>query len=184
MHPVLWGFFGWAVLLRGASLWISWRHERALVRAGAAQFGARNSAVLAGLHGLFYAGAWAEGLWRRTQPDGLSVLGMGLYLLALAMLAVVIRQLNGLWTVKLYLAPEHALNRHWLFRRVRHPNYFLNVLPELIGLALAFHAVATTVTVLPLYLVSLGIRIAQEEQVMRRRFPEYRPGHGSTAGAE
>jgi hypothetical protein len=78
------------------------------------------------------------------------------------------------WTVKLYLAPGHALNRHRLFRRVRHPNYFLNVLPELIGLALAFHAVATTVTVLPLYLVSLGIRIAQEEQVMRRRFPDYR----------
>lgn len=173
MHPVLWGFFGLAVLLRGASLWISWRHERALVEAGAEQFGARNSAALAGLHGLFYAGALAEGLWRRAQPDLISLLGMGLYLFAMAMLGVVIRQLRGLWTVKLYLAPDHGLNRHWLFRRVRHPNYILNVLPELVGLALVLKAGVTMVTLLPLYLVSLGIRIAQEEKVMRQRFPDY-----------
>jgi isoprenylcysteine carboxyl methyltransferase (ICMT) family protein YpbQ len=174
VHPILWGFFSLAVLMRLTSLLVSRRNERVLRLAGAEEFGVRNSAVLAGLHVLFYMGAMAEGIWRRAQPDALSFLGIGLCLFGMLMLAVVIYQLNGLWTVKLYLAPGHTLNQNWLFRTVRHPNYFLNVLPELLGLALALKAWWVLMTVMPVYLISLGVRIAEEERVMQRRFPDYR----------
>jgi isoprenylcysteine carboxyl methyltransferase (ICMT) family protein YpbQ len=56
---------------------------------------------------------------------------------------------------------------------VRHPNYFLNVLPELIGFALALNAVTTLLVGIPLYLVPLIIRIRQEEQVMRDEVSGY-----------
>lgn len=60
-----------------------------------------------------------------------------------------------------------------LFRFVRHPNYYLNIIPELIGFALTLHAFWTLAIGLPLYLVPLVIRIRQEEGTMRAHFPEY-----------
>ncbi len=89
-------------------------------------------------------------------------------------LAVVIRELRGVWTIKLLLAREHPLNRSWLFRTIRHPNYFLNIAPELIGLVLLCKAWVTAAIILPFYAVSLAVRIVQEERVMRERFPDYR----------
>src|SRR5262249_20802530 len=69
--------------------------------------------------------------------------------------------------------PDHTLNQSVLFRWVRHPNYFLNILPELVGLALMMGAWLVLVLGLPLYLLVLRTRIVQEEQVMRQHFPGY-----------
>jgi isoprenylcysteine carboxyl methyltransferase (ICMT) family protein YpbQ len=174
LHPALITFFSAALILRLLSMVISRRNERRLRAAGAEEFGARNSRVLALLHAAFYAAAFGEGIWRHTRPDGLSVLGMSVYALSMLALALVVHQLGPLWTVKLYLAPDHSLNQSWLFRAVRHPNYFLNVLPELVGLALAFKAWLTLAVLLPIYLIPLGIRISQEERAMKQRFARYR----------
>ena len=81
-----------------------------------------------------------------------------------------------------------------LFRWVRHPNYFLNIIPELCGLALIMGAWIVLVLGLPCYLLVLRERIRQEEAVMQQHFPHYatRPGpphardttleHPSTSG--
>ncbi|HEU2198705.1 TPA: hypothetical protein VU942_002116, partial [Streptococcus pneumoniae] len=55
---------------------------------------------------------------------------------------------------------------HILFRTVKHPNYFLNILPELIGLTLLSHAYVTFVLVFPVYAVILYRRIAEEEKLL------------------
>jgi isoprenylcysteine carboxyl methyltransferase (ICMT) family protein YpbQ len=55
---------------------------------------------------------------------------------------------------------------------VRHPNYFLNVIPELIGLTFIMGAWLVLAIGLPLFLIVLGIRIAQEERVMKTCFPD------------
>src|SRR5262249_62436732 len=52
-------------------------------------------------------------------------------------------------------------------------NYFLNIIPELVGLALIMGAWIILVIGLPLYLLVLRKRIVQEEQVMREHFPHY-----------
>jgi len=75
--------------------------------------------------------------------------------------------------VKLLIARDHELVTHPLFRRVRHPNYFLNILPELVGFALALHAWWTLVIGLILYAVPLTIRIRQEETAMAAKFERY-----------
>jgi isoprenylcysteine carboxyl methyltransferase (ICMT) family protein YpbQ len=86
---------------------------------------------------------------------------------------MVIRLLGRLWTVRLIIAEDHSLVRHRLFRIVRHPNYYLNVLPELVGFALVLHAYYTLLIGLPLYLIPLATRIRQEEQIMRKSFHDY-----------
>jgi isoprenylcysteine carboxyl methyltransferase (ICMT) family protein YpbQ len=95
---------------------------------------------------------------------------MGMSILALVL---VWRELKGLWTVKLLMASDHTLNQRALFRWVRHPNYFLNILPELLGLALIMGAWIVLVLGLPGYLLVLRRRIIQEEQVMQQHFPQY-----------
>jgi len=57
---------------------------------------------------------------------------------------------------------------------IRHPNYFLNIVPELIGLAFALHAFGTLIVVGSLYSIPLTIRIREEERVMRTTFSAYK----------
>ncbi|GIL38058.1 isoprenylcysteine carboxylmethyltransferase family protein [Roseiterribacter gracilis] len=162
-----------AILLRIAMLAVSIRHERALRQNGAVEVGAANTTVLALTHVAFYLAAIAEGALRSAPLDLVSWAGIGLYAFGMMMLLIVVRLLGKFWTVKLILARDHALVTHPLFRRVRHPNYFLNILPELVGFALAFHAFVTLIVGLALYAVPLTIRIRQEEDAMRTRFDAY-----------
>ena len=96
-----------------------------------------------------------------------------LYGLSVLAFVLVWRALHRLWTVKLLIASDHVLNQSALFRWVRHPNYFLNILPELCGLALIMGAWIVLVLGLPCYLLVLRVRIKQEEEVMQQRFPHY-----------
>ncbi|HEY4291584.1 isoprenylcysteine carboxylmethyltransferase family protein [Luteibacter sp.] len=164
------GFTVFAVVCRIASLAVSLRHEAALKRAGGVEYGALNSNLLALCHVLFYAAAIWEGWSRGPELDAVAGIGIALYLLALFFLLYVIRLLGRLWTVKLIIAPDHELVTHPLFRVVRHPNYFLNIIPELIGLTLALHSYRTLAIGLPIYLLPLIVRIVQEEKTMRARF--------------
>ena len=173
MHPLLIALFIVAALLRLGSVAVSMRHEKALKANGAREYGQSTSRLLAAAHTLFYSGALAEGLWRSTQPTLWTTVGLLLYAMSILALLLVWRALNGLWTVKLLIASDHILNQNALFRWVRHPNYFLNILPELVGLALIMGAWMVLVIGLPLYLLVLRVRIMQEEQVMKAHFPHY-----------
>jgi isoprenylcysteine carboxyl methyltransferase (ICMT) family protein YpbQ len=168
-------FVVFAVVFRAVTLLISIRNERRLKARGAVAVGAVNSAMLALAHIAFYVSAIIEGF---SSPGGLpfdaiTIAGLAIYFFAVAVLVAVIRSLGRFWTVKLLIASDHELVVNPLFRWVRHPNYFLNLLPELIGFALVLHAFNTLLIGLPLYLIPLIIRIRQEEAAMRARFPDY-----------
>jgi isoprenylcysteine carboxyl methyltransferase (ICMT) family protein YpbQ len=91
----------------------------------------------------------------------------------MVILWLVIFNLKDVWTVKLFIAKEHTLNNSLLFKYFRHPNYFLNIIPELIAIALICQAWYTLLIGLPLYLIPLTIRIVQEEKVMKTHFSDY-----------
>ena len=173
MHPSLLTVFIVAVVLRLGSLALSIRNEQALKAQGAREYGQRTSRLLALAHTLFYLGALVEGLWRGTQPTPWTTVGLILYGLSVIAFVLVWCALNRLWTVKLLIASDHVLNQSALFRWVRHPNYFLNIIPELCGLALIMGAWMVLVIGLPCYLLVLRVRIMQEEQVMHQHFPQY-----------
>ncbi|MGJ4956915.1 isoprenylcysteine carboxyl methyltransferase family protein [Bradyrhizobium sp. HKCCYLRH2015] len=162
-----------AFAYRFAMLGISIRNEKRLRAEGAVEYGASVSRWLAIAHVAFYLAATAEGLVRDAPLDAVSIIGFMIYLFGAAMLLVVSQLLGRLWTVKLMLARDHALVTHPLFRIVRHPNYFLNILPELIGYALTLHAYLTLVAGLIIYAVPLTLRIRQEEKIMREQFAAY-----------
>jgi isoprenylcysteine carboxyl methyltransferase (ICMT) family protein YpbQ len=173
MHPILIILFMVAMLLRLGSVAVSMRNEKALKAHGAIEYGRSNTHLLAAAHALFYGGALGEGLWRSTQPTLWTTVGMLLYVMSIIALLLVWHELKHLWTIKLIIASDHRLNQSALFRWVRHPNYFLNILPELVGLALIMGAWLVLVLGLPLYLLVLRVRIVQEEQVMKAHFPHY-----------
>jgi isoprenylcysteine carboxyl methyltransferase (ICMT) family protein YpbQ len=159
-----------AAAARLYSVAISKRHEQKLRREGAAEHGAFNSRLLALTHTIFYLAAFAEGWYRGAAFDAVSAVGLTMLVLAFAMLAWIVGILGPLWTVKIMIADNHPVSRHALFRYIRHPNYILNILPELIGYAMIFHAWWTLAVGLPIYLVILGVRIVQEERAMRTLF--------------
>jgi isoprenylcysteine carboxyl methyltransferase (ICMT) family protein YpbQ len=167
-------FFAAALAFRLVMLAVSIRHEKALKRDGAIEIGAANSKMLALAHTAFYIAALAEGYLRGGSFDRVAQVGCVLYAFGMIFLLVVVRLLGRFWTIKLLLARDHELVTHPLFRAVRHPNYFLNLLPELVGFALIFHAYITLVVGLALYAIPLRTRIQQEEAAMAERFANYR----------
>ncbi len=172
VHALI-GFYIAAVLFRVWTIVLSAKHERALKRAGALEFHRTTSLALAAVHAGFYIAVLVEGSLRKPPLGGLSYAGIALYVAGAATMVYAMRLLGRFWTVKLILAPDHRLQTHPLFQLVRHPNYFLGILPELAGLALAFHAWVTLGLGLLVYAVPLTLRIRQEEQMMRERFAAY-----------
>jgi isoprenylcysteine carboxyl methyltransferase (ICMT) family protein YpbQ len=173
MNPAIIAFILFVFLFRFATLILSIRHEKALKQTGAVEYGARNSRLLALAHVLFMTSVTFEGIYRTAPIDNVSILGFVLYGISVISMLTVIRLLGPLWTVKLLIARNHSLVLHPLFRIIRHPNYYLNILPELTGFALALHAYATLMIGLPLYLIPLISRIRQEEAAMREKFNTY-----------
>jgi len=162
-----------ALVFRLWTLSVSVRHERALKATGGVEYGRRNSLFLAFTHTLFYLTAVGEASLRRPAFDLQAVVGIVLYLQGALVLFLVMNALGQLWTVKLILASDHALSRHWIFSVVRHPNYLLAIIPELLGLALFLHAFYTLIILGPLYLVPLTRRVREENSIMKRAFASY-----------
>ncbi|MFP4925558.1 isoprenylcysteine carboxylmethyltransferase family protein, partial [Staphylococcus pseudintermedius] len=77
----------------------------------------------------------------------------------------VIKTLGPIWTLKLYILPDHPIIRSGLYRVTKHPNYYLNIIPELIGVLLLTHATYTAILLIP-YAYFLFVRIRQEEKLM------------------
>jgi isoprenylcysteine carboxyl methyltransferase (ICMT) family protein YpbQ len=167
-------FAAYAVVLRGISLAISFRNERRLKQEGAVEYGRSGTALITGVSLLYAAVAIVEGALRRVQFGAFTVWGIAIHTFSMVVLFSVIYQLRDTWTVKVLIARDHRLVTSWLFRTVRHPNYFLNLIPEFIGLTLVFTSWVTAAVLFPVLLVAIGVRIVQEERAMREAFPEYR----------
>ncbi|MDO4691992.1 MAG: isoprenylcysteine carboxyl methyltransferase family protein [Porphyromonadaceae bacterium] len=159
--------FGAFFAVRLMTLAISIRNEKRLISLGAKQYGAKNSLLLTLAHTAYYIAALVEAYLRSSSLDATSWAGIGVMLFAYVMLFYVIYCLRDIWTVKVYIAPNHRIERSLLFRVVRHPNYFLNIIPELIGVALLCHSWYTLVVGLPIYCIILAKRIRIESEAMK-----------------
>ena len=101
------------------------------------------------------------------RKDTFSLLnGIGLIILIIAyiMLFIVIKTLGRIWTLKLFILPNHPIIKSGLYKVTKHPNYFLNIIPELIGVLLLTNATHNTlISSICLFLI---VRIRQEEKLM------------------
>jgi isoprenylcysteine carboxyl methyltransferase (ICMT) family protein YpbQ len=176
VSPVILAFAVYAYVLRGISLVISFRNERRLRGEGAVEYSRSGTAFLTGVGVAYAVSAFVEGVLKRVQFDAITVWGIGIHTFSMVALLYVIYELREVWTVRVLIARDHRLVDSWLFRKVRHPNYFLNLIPEYVGLTLVFQSWITAVLMFPLLLVAIGIRIVQEERAMRDAFPGYGGG--------
>ena len=162
-----------ASAIRLASLVTSVVNEIKLKKKNAVEYGKKNSKVLVLCHTLFYISCLLEAGFLNKHVNDISFLGLGLFILSMIMLWIVIFSLKGMWTVKLIIAPGQKLIKTFIFKYFRHPNYFLNIIPELVSIALICQAWLTLLIGLPLYSIPLAIRIVQEEKVMKLHFSDY-----------
>ncbi|HDH7119300.1 TPA: hypothetical protein PJF81_001035 [Enterococcus faecalis] len=153
-------------LFRIRVLLISKRNEQKLLESGGKEYGKIVSKLLAIFHTLFYFCALFEGIYKKVQFDGIGLIGTLIIGISFFILIKVIQILGKYWTVKLIFADKHTLNTNWLFKHVKHPNYFLNIIPELIGVTLVFHAWYTLLILLIPYGVCLYLRIKEENQLL------------------
>jgi len=167
MAPALFLFFAVALALRLEALRISARNEKRLRAKGAQESGARTSRLLALLHTAIYLGCLVEGGLRGAQIDTAAQVAGGVYLLAMLALGAVLWTLGRAWTVKILFLPDHPIDTGPLFRWLRHPNYILNLIPEVTALAVVFDAWITLALLVPAYLVTLAFRVVQEERALR-----------------
>ncbi|HCQ8747202.1 isoprenylcysteine carboxylmethyltransferase family protein [Enterococcus entomosocium] len=166
MSISLYMFFIVIVVFRIRVLLISKRNEQELLESGSKEYGKIVSKLLAILHTLFYFCALFEGIYKKVQFDSIGLIGTLIIGLSFFILIRVIQILGKYWTVKLIFADKHTLNTNWLFKHVKHPNYFLNIIPELIGVSLVFHAWYTLLILLMPYGVCLYLRIREENQLL------------------
>jgi isoprenylcysteine carboxyl methyltransferase (ICMT) family protein YpbQ len=161
------------VAFRLASLVKSVANEKKLSKANAVEYGKKNSIWLTIAHTLFYLSCLSEALLSGKTANTITWIGVGVFVFSMIVLWTVIFSLKDVWTVKLYIAPYQEVNRSFIFKYFRHPNYFLNIIPELVAIALICQAWYTLVIGLPVYFIPLIIRIVQEEKVMKRHFSNY-----------
>ncbi|CAL26996.1 isoprenylcysteine carboxyl methyltransferase family protein [Staphylococcus carnosus] len=151
--------------IRLYTLYISIQHERALKAEGAKQHGVKNSKYLAITHTLIYVSAIITAIIQHPRFDFISLVGLILLVFSYIVLFMVIRTLGSIWTLKIYILKKHRIVEQGIFKYIKHPNYFLNIIPELIGVVLLTHAYSTALLFIP-YALFLYIRIQQEEQAM------------------
>lgn len=154
-------------LARLLFLRLSLKNEANILKNGGREYGQKNTQVLTLLHILFYLSCLAEAILRGQNFDWISTIGLVFLAFSIWMLYFVTRILKGIWTVKLMLVKDHKFIEHWLFRLVKHPNYYLNIIPELLGLTLLCHSYISFSLLFPCYLVLLYRRIRQEDELLR-----------------
>jgi isoprenylcysteine carboxyl methyltransferase (ICMT) family protein YpbQ len=165
--------FLFAFCIRLISLFISISNEKKLKASGGIEYGKVNSLILTLFHIAFYGAAITESLMKGKVVNEYTYIGLAVFAFSMIILFLVIKYLGHLWTVKLIIATDHQVVRSFLFKYIRHPNYFLNVIPELIAIAMICQAWTVLMIGLPLYLVPLSIRIYQEEMIMRQKVDGY-----------
>ena len=155
------------------TLYVAATNEKRLKRDGATEYGQGSTLALWAATGAVYVGALIEGSIRHAQFDRIAMIGLGIYIFSAIALIFVMRTLGRFWSGKVIISPHHELVVHPLFRRLKHPNYFLNMIPELIGFCIMLHAFTTLLIGVPLFLISLVFRIRVEEQVLKNKFEAY-----------
>ncbi|MGT2888201.1 isoprenylcysteine carboxyl methyltransferase family protein [Streptococcus didelphis] len=154
-------------LIRLVFLKLSIKNEKKIRGEGGIECGKKNTQFLTLLHIMIYAFSLIEAVLKQIRFDWISLLGFLLMASSIVALYYVTQLLGDIWTVKLMIAKNHRYVNHWLFRYVKHPNYFLNIGPEMIGIVLLCHASITACLLFPFYILSLSIRIVEENRLLK-----------------
>lgn len=165
-----------ALVFRLLTLTISQKNEAQLIKLNSIEYGVMNSKVMSSAWVLLYLLAVTELLIRMVSvgfdidiktPVAPSVIfGFVILILSFTVLLTTIKLLDIYYIVKLYKTPNQQLSTHWLFRYIKHPIYYLVLIPELIAICLISGAYSAYVLAIICF-ITVIIRIFQEERILR-----------------
>ena len=125
------------------------------------------------LMNVFNIGSLIETIIRNPKFSNITMIGIIIWILSMIILIIVLKELNGFWTMKIIIAKNHKLNQSFLFRYFKHPNYYLNMIPEIIAISLICQSWVTSIITYPFFIVIFILRIIQEEKALKENFPDY-----------
>ncbi len=148
---------------------ISKKHEKILISEGAKEYFKGTTTTIIVVHVMYYISLSLESYLKFGSSfslNAISYLGVAIYVFSFFVLYSAVKSLKKYWTVKVYVAPNHEIINTGLFQHTKHPIYYLNIMPELVALALIFKSYISFIIFVPLYFVLLQIRIKQEEKLL------------------
>lgn len=147
---------------------VSARHDRALRARGAIE----PDGDVYKLMQLAYPGCFlvllGEGALRGVRWDAVMALGAAIFAAAKALKYWAIASLGARWTFRVLVPPASTPTARGPYRWINHPNYAA-VAGELIGAAVAMHAVASGLPVTLAFVMLILRRISVEEKALARR---------------
>jgi methyltransferase len=153
---------GLVTLERLFELWLSNRNTRALVAAGAREYGRGHYPLIVALHV-----AWLAALWWLAPSRGVDGFWLGMYVLLQLARIWVLATLGSRWTTRIIVVPDAPLIRGGPYRFVNHPNYVV-VAGEIAVLPLVFGLWWIAVLFTLLNAAVLAVRIRDEDRALGR----------------
>ena len=142
------------------------KNEKILIAEGAKQYGHAVTKLIVFVHILFYLSCYFEGFNHPVDFSSSAVqLGIFLYVFSWSVLCLVWHYLGRFWTVKIYVHPKHDVVQNWFFKTFRHPNYFLNLGPEMLAVGLVSGVRYSWLVLIP-YCLLMAKRIQEEERAI------------------
>ena len=148
-------------LSRFFELWLSARHEKALLARGAYEVGARHYPAIVGLHA-----GWLIGLFLLGHDALIVWPWLIIFLVLQAARIWTLTTLGQRWTTKIIILPGAPLVNKGPYRFVRHPNYWI-VAGEIATLPLAFGLTLYALLFSLANAMLLTIRIQCEDDALR-----------------
>ena len=121
---------------------VSARHERTLRSLGAVEPGGDVYRVMQIAYPAAFLAMLAEGAWRGVAVDRIAAAGVWVFVAAKGLKYWAIATLGTRWTFRVLVPPGSRRTMRGPYRWISHPNYVAVAL-ELLGVALAMHAIVT-----------------------------------------
>lgn len=128
--------------------------------------------LLHGSYMVIFVLSAVEFCWRRRGIQWpVTMVGLGLFIIALVVRLTAIHALGKFWSLHLEIRPEHQLVTHGIYQYMRHPAY-LAIMLEVISVPLVANAFYTLIVTVGVYVPLLLLRWRREEKEMIGKFGE------------
>jgi methyltransferase len=157
-----------AVVVCGALIaeaFLAARNDRALRAAGAREPRGDVYRVMQVAYPACFAAILGEGAWRAVAPDAAFAAGAAIFAAAKLLKYWAIASLGPRWTFRVLVPPGSERTRLGPYRWIAHPNY-VGVAGELIGAAVAMHAIVTGPVAVAGFCVLMVRRVVVEEKAL------------------
>ena len=144
-----------------------------MIKRGGKEYYKKTTVLLVAVITIVFFSCFVSAILNKTQFDRLTISGIIIYLFSYIFLLLSSISLGNQWNLKIIIAKKHRLVNNYLFKKVKHPYYYLSLIPEALSAVLICKAWIVLYTLFIPFILMIFVRIYQEEKVMKMHFSEY-----------